>query len=155
MGNICFVKTDTLAHDVLIHGIHIKQVQFVRPVVVSGNGDLIHAGLQGEIFKVYRISNVSFCQPAFFCNPGIFGLFLKFLIKLLFKQTQMIVQADTGAGVTQRGDGIQKAGCQSSKTAVSQGGFLLQLLDVAEIFTVFGQQFFDFIVDAQIDHIVG
>ena len=154
VGNICFVKTDTLAHDVLIHGIHIKQVQFVRPVVVSGNGDLIHAGLQGEIFKVYRISNVSFCQPAFFCNPGIFCLFLKLLVKFLFEQTEVIIQSDTGTGVSQCCDGIQEAGCQSSQTAVSQRGLLLQLLDTAQVLAILCQQFFDFIVNAQIDHIV-
>ena len=67
----------------------------------------------------------------------------------------MIVQSHTVSGQPKRRDGIQEAGGKSSKAAVSQRGFRLDLLDLSDVLSVLLQHISGFLKQPKVDQVVG
>ena len=74
--------------------------------------------------------------------------------EFLTEQSQMIVQPNAAAVQVQRCDGIQKAGSQTAKSAISERGLLLDLLDCRDILAVLLQKLPRLIEQSQIDQII-
>ena len=130
-GNILFVKRNSLFHNPLIHGLHIKQMKPVSPVPVSGHSNIIQSGMNGQIPKLHGIRNLPGNQPAFLFNPWIGGLFLQFILKFLLEQSKMVVKSNSSPIQPQSCHGIQKTRRQTSQSAIAKGRFRLSLLNLA------------------------
>ena len=77
------------------------------------------------------------------------------VLKHLPEQAEVIVQSDTVSRKSQRGDRIQETGCQTAQTPVSKGRFQLQFFDLAQLLSMFFQDLLHFLIQSQIDQIVG
>ena len=77
------------------------------------------------------------------------------ILKLLFEESQMVVQADTVSGKPQGCDRIKETCGQTSESAVSEGRLRLDLFDLTDIFAVLLEHLLHFLIDAEIDHVVG
>ena len=55
------------------------------------SGDVIETGMDCQIAEPYRVADFAPGQPAVFLDPRIHCLLLEIVLKLLFKQAQMIV----------------------------------------------------------------
>ena len=154
-GDVLLIKFNPLLHNTLIYSLYIKEMQLICDIVVSRNFDIIHSGIQGHSPKADRIGHIRFSQPTLLLNPWIRGLFLQFLLKLLFKQAEMIIQANSVPVQPQCSDRVQKTGRQPSKPPISQGWLRLDFFDLTDVSAVSRENIPDLIVDTQIDHIVG
>ncbi len=67
----------------------------------------------------------------------------------------MIAQADTVAGQVQRCQRVEEAGDQTAQTAVAQRRFRLHLFDIGKALADGSQCIAGFIVQSQIDEVVG
>ena len=67
----------------------------------------------------------------------------------------MIAQADAVTGQVQRGEGVEKAGRQTTQTAVAEARLRLDLLNIGQVFARSGQCGADIIVQAEVDKVVG
>jgi len=105
--NLRFIKVNAVMDDGFICCIHIKQLQFVRPVVVTGYQYLIHDRLQRQsVSKRNRKSDICPFQPAVPLHPGIALFLLQMIFKYLTEQAKMIVQSDTCTVVSQCSNGV-------------------------------------------------
>ena len=77
------------------------------------------------------------------------------VLKHLPEQAEMIVQSDTVSWKPQCSDRIQETGCQASQTPVSKGRLQFQFFNLAQLLAVFFQDFLHFLIQSQIDQIVG
>ena len=77
------------------------------------------------------------------------------ILKLLFEESQMVVQADTVSGKPQGCDRIKETCSQTSESAVSEGRLRLDLFDLTDIFAVLLEHLLHFLIDAEVDHVVG
>ena len=153
--DIVLVERDPVPDDTLIHPFHIKEMELVPSVLIPGHIDIVQFRSQGKIFKGNLEADARVCKPALRFDPGIGGLFLLIPFEHLLKKPHMIVQSNAVSGKAQSGDGIQKAGGKSTQTPVSKGRLRFHLLDGAKRFSVFSQDFRHFLVDPQIDQVVG
>ena len=152
---ILFVKLDPVMYDRLIHGVNVKQMQLIRLVVISCHLNVIHTGIDLQTFKLHRINDVCLFQPGLLPDPRIRRFLLNMILKFLFEKSQVIIQTDAVARKPQCSDRIQKTCGKSSKPSVSEGRLCLCFLNLADVFSVLFQHLFYFLIDAQIDHIVG
>ena len=76
--------------------------------------------MQAEIFERYIESDSCISKPACILDPWVWSLFLFVIFKYLFEQSKMIVKPDSVSFQTKCCNGIQEAGCQSSKSSVTQ-----------------------------------
>ena len=76
--------------------------------------------------------HICFRQPGIILDPVIFFCILLMIFKHLFKQSEMIIQTNAISRQAKCCDGIQKAGCQSAKSAVSKRWFRLDLLNLGK-----------------------
>ena len=77
------------------------------------------------------------------------------ILKLLFEKSEVIIKSDSFSRKSQSCDGIQEASCQTTKSAVSERWLRLDLLDHGKLFTVLFKIFCNFIINTQIDQVVG
>ena len=87
-------------------------------------------------------------------EPRIGAFFLITVFKILFEQTELIIDAVTVSGQTERCHGIDKAGGQSSQAAVSQSGIVFAIDDVTQGDGVIELNLIDQVMDAQIVEVV-
>ena len=153
--DIMLVKRDPVPDDTLIHPFHIKEMELVPSVLIPGHIDIVQFRSQGKIFKGNLEADACVCKPALWFDPGIGGLLLLVPLEHLLKKPHMIVQSDAVSGKSQSGDGIQETGGKPAQAAVSKGRLRFHLLDSAKRFPVFSQDFRHFLVDPQIDQVVG
>ena len=92
--------------------------------------------------------------PAGLLQPRVRLCLLLMIHKLLAEQSQVIVQSDTAAVQIQRRDGIQEAGSQTAKSAISERRLLLDLLDGRDVLDVLLQKLSRLIEQSEIDQIV-
>ena len=76
--------------------------------------------MQAELFEWHIESDSCISKPACILDPRVWSLFLFVIFKYLFEQSKMIVQPDSISLQTKCRNGIQEAGCQSSKSSVTQ-----------------------------------
>ena len=77
------------------------------------------------------------------------------ILKLLFEKSEVIIKSDSFSRKSQSCNGIQETCCQTAKSAVSERWLRLDLLDHGKLFSVFFKIFRNFIINAQIDQVVG
>ena len=102
LRNILFIKLNAILNNSLVYRIHIKKPQLIRTVLITCHSNLIHPGLKGKLSKLNGIGYICLLQPGLRLNPWILHLLLQIIFKFLFKQPQMIVQANTLATVSER-----------------------------------------------------
>ena len=153
--NVFFIKINSVLDDGFINRINIKEMEFICQVIVSCHLDVIHSCIDIQTSELNRINRVRFLQPGFLFDPRVRGLFLKMILKLLFEESQMVVQADTVSGKPQGCDRIKETCSQTSESAVSEGRLRLDLFDPADVFAVLLEHLLHFLIDAEVDHVVG
>ena len=152
---ILLIKGDSLAHNALICNINIKKAKLDRFVLIACNINIIQCGFQHKALKWDIIGNACICKPALRLDPRIRCLKLKMILKLLFEKSEVIIKSDSFSRKSQSCNGIQEACCQTAKSAVSERWLRLDLLDHGKLFSVFFKIFRNFIINAQIDQVVG
>ena len=130
-------------------------MKLVCLIVVSCHLNVIHSRVDIQPSEADRINHIGLLKPGLRLDPRVRCLFLKIVLKLLFEKSQVIVQSDSVSCQSQRCDGIKETCRQTSKSAVSKRRLRLNLFNFADIFSVFLKHFFYFLVDSQVDHIVG
>ena len=153
--NVFLIKIDSVRCNGIIHGIQIKKVKPVGPVMVACHFDIVHSRSDLQAAEFHGIGHVSPVQPGLIFDPGVRRLLLEVILKYLLKKSQMIVQSDSVSGQAQRSDGIQEAGGQTSQSAVSQRGFRLKLFNLAQILSVILQNLLYFSINPEVNQIVG
>ena len=149
------VERDAVVDDALVDGVQIEQVQGVGAALVAGDGQLVQPG--GVLFarQLHRIGDVGLFGPAVGGQPRV-GLFvLDAVLKGLVEQAEVIPQAHAVAGQAQRCERVQKTGRQTAQTAVAQRRFRLHLFDVRQALSGSSQCIAGFLVQPQIDEVVG
>ncbi len=96
-GDVFFVKGNPFFHNPFVYCFHVKQMQPIGPVMVSGYRNIVKPGVYGQLPKPDRVRNFPADQPALAFHPGIGDFFLQPVFKLLLKQAQMVIQPDPGA----------------------------------------------------------
>ena len=154
--NLALIKMDTTLDQALINTVHIEQTQKAALSFVTGNGNLIHGGIQREITELHLIALVCTAKPALLppAKPLIRRLVLFLIFKYLFEQAAVISQPYAVRGKSQGGAAVQKTCCQSAQTAISQRRFQFELFQLGQIFSCFCQFFFDVVIQTQIDQVV-
>ena len=152
---ILLIKGDSLAYNALICNINIKKAKLDRFVLIACHVNIIQCGFQHKALKRHVIGNACICKPALRLDPRIRCLKLKMILKLLFEKSEVIIKSDSFSRKSQSCDGIQEASCQTAKSAISERWLRLDLLDHGKLFSVFFKIFRNFIVNAQIDQVVG
>ena len=137
--------------DAFIHGIQVKEMQFVAGILpISRHINIIHRRSQGKVLKRHLKMAVRPGKPALFCDPWIFLLPLLMICKFLKEKAVMIVYPHAVSGKPQRCDRIQETGGQPSKSTVSKGRLCFYFFHLGQIESVFCQHIFCFIKKAQI-----
>ena len=130
-------------------------MQTVTAIVVTRYVDIIQGRMHREVFirncKGYRLSD----EPALICDPWIFHFFLFVVDQKLAEQAKVIIKADTVSRQAKRCDGIKEACCQTAETSVSKGRLHFHLLDLGQLSSVSCKCFFNFLVHAKVDQVVG
>ena len=152
---IPLIKGDSLAHNALVCNINIKKAKLDCFVLIACNINIIQCGFQHKALKWDIIGNACICKPALRLDPRIRCLKLKMILKLLFEKSEVIIKSDSFSRKSQSCDGIQEAGCQTSKTAVSERWLRLDLLDHGKFFAVLFKISCDFVINTEIDQVVG
>ena len=116
-----FIKVNAVLHQCFVYCFNIEQMEGVGGVIfIARHQNVIHSCLHRTGSEGNCINRIRLFQPALVCNPGIRLGSLDILLKHLMEQAEVIVQSDAISVQSQRCNGVQKAGCQSSKTAVAQ-----------------------------------
>ena len=66
-------------------------MQFVQTVFITDYINVIQSGSHLPLAKLHGKGNVRFIEPGMLLNPVIFFRILHFILKRLFKQSQMII----------------------------------------------------------------
>ena len=141
--------------DALVDGVQIEQIQGVGAALVAGDGQLVQPGGVRLASQLHRVGDVGLFGPAVGSEPRV-GLFvLDAVLKGLMEQAKVIPQAHAIAGQIQRCERIQEAGRQTAQTAVAQRGFRLDLFNVRQALSGCRQCIAGFLVQTQIDEVVG
>ena len=155
MEQIPLIKGDSLAHNALVCNINIKKAKLDCFVLIACNINIIQCGFQHKALKRHVIGNACICKPALRLDPRIRCLKLKMILKLLFEKSEVIIKSDSFSRKSQSCNGIQETCCQTAKSAVSERWLRLDLLDHGKLFSVFFKIFRNFLINAQIDQVVG
>ena len=149
------VECDAVVDDALVDGVQIEQVQGIGTALVAGDGQLVQPGGVFFACQLHRIGDVGLFGPAVGGQPRV-GLFvLDAVLKGLVEQSEVIPQTHTVAGQAQRCERVQKTGRQTAQTAVAQRRFRLHLFDVRQALSGSSQCIAGFLVQTQIDKVVG
>ena len=97
LPDLLLVKGNAFLHNSLIHTFHIKQMQPVCPVLIPCHRNIIQTRMHGQLPESNRVGYLPTNQPALILNPRIRHLLLKTILKLLLKQSHMVIQPDSGA----------------------------------------------------------
>ena len=150
-----FVEGDAVVDDALVDGVEVEQVQGIGAALVTGDGQLVQAGGVFLAGQLYRIGDIGLFGPAVGGEPRV-GLFvLHAVLKRLSEQAEVIPQAHAVAGQVQRCQRVEEAGSQTAQTAVAQRRFRLHLFDIGKALADGSQCIAGFIVQSQIDEVVG
>ena len=150
-----FIEGNAVVDDALIDGVKVKQVQGVGAALVAGNGQLVQPGSVFLARQLHRVGDVGLFCPAVGGEPRV-GLFvLHAVLKGLVEQAEVIPQAHAVAGQVQRCQRVEEAGSQTAQTAVAQRRFRLHLFDIGKALADGSQCIAGFIVQSQIDEVVG
>ncbi len=149
------IEGDAIVDDSLIDGVQVKKVQRVGAALITGDGQLVQAGIVGFACQLDRIDRVSLFGPGVCGQPGVGQLVLDAVLEGLVEQAEVIAQADTVAGQIQRGEGVEEAGSQAAQTAVAQGRLRLDFLNVGQVLARSGQRGAGVVVETQVNKVVG
>ena len=138
-----------------VNAVQIEQVQRVCARTVAGDRQLVQAGSVLLAGQLYRVGDVGFFCPAVGSKPRV-GLFiLEAVFKGLMEQAEMVPQSYTVSRQAECCQRIQKAGSQTTKTAVAKGWLRLDFFDVRQALACSREGCAGFIVEPQIDQVVG
>ena len=150
-----FVEGNAVVDDALIDGVEVEQVQGIGAALVTGDGQLVQAGGVFLACQLYRVGDIGLFGPAVGGEPRVGLLILYTVLKGLPEQAEVIPQTHTVAGQAQRCERVQKTGRQTAQTAVAQRRFRLHLFDVRQALSGSSQCIAGFLVQTQIDKVVG
>ena len=149
------VKGNAVMDDALVDGIQIEQIQGVGAALVTGDSQLVQPGSVFLARQLHRVGHIGLFSPAVGGEPGV-GLFvLHTILKGLVEQAKVIPQAHAVAGQVQRCQRIQEAGCQTAQTTVAERGLRFHFLNIGKTLSGSGQCIPGFLVQSQIDEVVG
>ena len=86
-------------------------------------------------------------------RPVVGGFHLTAVDEALLEQAEAVVQAVAGQGRAVGGGGVQIAGGETAQAAVAQGG-VLDILHIAQVGSLGGEQRLHLVVDAQAEQVV-
>ena len=141
--------------DALVDGVEVEQVQGVGAALVAGNGQLVQACRVFLAGQLHGVGDVGLFCPAVGGQPRIRLLILHAVFKGLMEQAEVIPQTHTVPGQIQSCQRIKETGGQTAQTAVAQRGFRLQFFNVGQALAGGGQCITGFIVQPQIDEVIG
>ena len=149
------VKRNAVMDDALVDGIQVKQIQRVGAALIAGDSQLVQPCRVLLACQLHRIGDISLFCPAVLGEPRIRLFVLHTVLKRLMEQTKVVPQSHAVTRQTQRCQRIQKTSSQTAQTAVAERGFRLYLFDVRKALSGSSQCIPRFIVQPQIDEIVG
>ena len=130
-------------------------IQGVGAALVAGDGQLVQPGGVRLACQLHRVGDVGLFGPAVGGEPRV-GLFvLHAVLKGLVEQAEVIPQTHTVAGQVQRGQRVKEAGGQTAQTAVAERRLRLYFFDVCKALPGSSQRVAGFVVQTQIDEVVG
>ena len=150
-----FVEGDAVVDDALVDGVEVEQVQGIGAALVTGDGQLVQAGGVFLAGQLYRIGDIGLFGPAVGGEPRVGLLILDTVFKGLSEQAEVIPQTHTVAGQVQRGQRVKEAGGQTAQTAVAERRLRLYFFDVCKVLPGSSQRVAGFVVQTQIDEVVG
>ena len=125
-----FVKGDTIMNDAFVDGVEVKQVQGVGAAFVAGNCQFVQSGSVFFACQFYRIGYIGFFCPAVCSQPWIWFFVLDIIFKGLMEKSEVISQTNAVTWQVQCCQRVQKAGSQTSQTAVAKRRFRFYFLNV-------------------------
>ena len=141
--------------DALVDGVQIEQVQGVGAPLVAGDRQLVQPCGVLLARQLHRVGDVGLFRPAVGSQPRV-GLFvLHTVLKGLMEQAEVVPQTYAVAGQVERCQRVEEAGSQTAQTAVAQRRFRLHLFDIGKALADGSQCIAGFIVQSQIDEVVG
>ena len=132
--NVFLVESNSVMNHGLICQVNIEKTKMDCFVFIACNINIIHSRFQGKASERNHVSHICSSQPGLRSDPWVRNLMLKVVLKNLFEKSQMIVQSDTFSRKSKCCDRIQKAGSQTSKSAVSKRWFRLNGLNLSKGF---------------------
>ena len=150
-----FIEGNAVMDDALIDGVKVKQVQGVGAALVAGDRQLVQPGSVLLARQLHRVGDVGLFRPAVGGEPRVRLFILHAVLKGLVEQAEVIPQAHAVAGQVQRCQRVEEAGSQTAQTAVAQRRFRLHLFDIGKALADGSQCIAGFIVQSQIDKVVG
>ena len=152
--DISLVKINSIVDDAFVNRVQVEQMQRNGLALVSCHIQIIERGMVGLPGHGHIVAFGGLHFPSGLLQPRIRLCFLLMIHEFLTEQSQMIVQPNAAAVQVQRCDGIQEAGSQTAKSAISERRLLLDLLDCRDILAVLLQKLPRLIEQSQIDQII-
>ena len=152
--DISLVKINSIVDDAFVNRVQVEQMQRNGLALVSCHIQIIERGMVGLPGHGHIVAFGGLHFPSGLLQPRIRLCFLLMIHEFLTEQSQMIVQPDAATVQVQRCDGIQEAGCQTAKSAISERRLLLDLLDGRDVLAVLLQNLPRLIEQPEIDQVV-
>ena len=118
-------------NDAFVDGVEVKQVQGVGAAFVAGNCQFVQSGSVFFACQFYRIGYIGFLLPS--CVQSAMDLVFPFWIsfcKGLMEKSEVISQTNAVTWQVQCCQRVQKAGSQTSQTAIAKRRFRFYFLNV-------------------------
>ena len=133
----------------------VKEMQAVdHAVLVARHFDVVHACRERTKAKGHREGRARVDQPGLGLYPRVGLLALDAPGEVLAKEAVVVVEANSVAGKSQRGDGVEEARREATQPAVAERGLRLAVLHLGERGAVCGEDALDLVHQAEV-HEVG